>query len=130
MSQTNKIKAILLDTLYDDLDVIGASGLPKLKNTLTTKKADKVDRSFAKTIDSLGKAFAVRGTKLTLIEKKKMFKMFYEHTKNSFILGREYSNKVIKEKNNPLSDKELTRINRLTKESLASWLANIEGNLL
>ena len=119
--------ALALGMLIDDEEIMGAAGeeLPEIKKTVTTKKALNVDNKFEKTLAALGKAFLVRGKKLSMDEKKKLFKMFYAHTLKSFTLGRDYANKATKQHNTPTTF-ELNRVDKLAKESLVVWLSHIE----
>lgn len=131
------VTALALGMLVDDEEIMGGAGedkpidkipendLPLIKRTKTTKQSLRADNKFERMLDSLGKAFLVRGKKLSLDEKKKLYKLFYAHTLKSFTLGRDYSNRVTKQ-NNKLTTFELNRIDKLTKESLVIWISKIE----
>lgn len=119
-----KTNEIVLDLIKLDL----IDKIPLLQNTKTSRISDNIDEKFAELISVLGRAILNRGTKTTLEEQKKLYKLFHLHISHSYLLGQKYAKNMM-EKDKLITIKDLDRIQVLARESLARWLSKIEGNL-
>lgn len=119
-----KTNEIVLELIKLDL----IDKIPLLRNTKTSKISDNIDDKFAELLSSLGNAILIRGTKTTLEEKKKLYKLFHSHISHSYLLGQKYAkNATGTEK--LITTKDLDRIQELSRISLAKWLSKLEESL-
>lgn len=108
------------------LDLIGK--IPTLQNTKTSRTSDIIDEKFAELLASMGKAILNRGTKTTIEEQKKLYKLFHSHIAHDYLLGQKYTQNA-QGTDRLITKDQLERIQVLTRQSLARWLSKIEGSL-
>lgn len=115
---------VVLDLIKMDL----IEDIPVLRNTKTSRNSDKADEEFAKVLDPLGLAILNRGTKTSLEEKQKLYKLFHLHISHEYLLGQKFAANAM-DTERLLSKDDIDKINLRSKQSLARWLNVIEGNL-
>ena len=119
-----KTNDIVLDLIKLDL----IDKIPLLKNTKTSRVSDQIDSKFAELLSAMGTAILNRGTKTSIDEKKKLYKLFHSHISHSYLLGQKYAKNVMN-LDKLISKKDLEEIQKESKTSLARWLKKIEGSL-
>jgi Zn-dependent oligopeptidase len=116
MTKNEIYRAIKLDVL---------EYLPVLKNTNTSKRSDKTDDQFNTVLEPLSRAIVLRGTYLADEEKKRIYKLFYRHAEQNYILGLKYVNRVTNQAKT-LTRKDINQIELLAKQAMRRWLVKIE----